>query len=79
MLKLQYKDGGGDPVELVAPGKTIGQGTANDIVIDKDGVNGFHADIQVDGEVVIDRFGNGLRQVSADNRCHNSSALGLNL
>lgn len=52
MLKIQYKDGGGDPVELVAPGKTIGQGTANDIVIDKDGVNGFHADIQVDGEVV---------------------------
>ncbi len=52
MLKIQYKDGGGDPVELVAPGKTIGQGAANDIVIDKDGVNGFHADIQVDGEVV---------------------------
>jgi pSer/pThr/pTyr-binding forkhead associated (FHA) protein len=52
MLKIQYKDGSGDPVELVAPGKTIGQGSANDIVIDKDGVNGFHADIQVDGDVV---------------------------
>jgi|TARA_B110000438_G_scaffold38224_1_gene37996 pSer/pThr/pTyr-binding forkhead associated (FHA) protein len=37
---------------LLAPGKTIGQGVANDIVIDKDGVNGFYADIQVDGDVV---------------------------
>ena len=52
MLKIQYKDGSEDPVELVAPGKTIGQGAANDIVIDKDGVNGFHADIQVNGDVV---------------------------
>ena len=45
MLKIQYKDGSGEPVELVAPGKTIGQGDVNDVVIDKDGVNGFHADI----------------------------------
>ena len=52
MLKIQYKDSSGDPVELVAPEKTIGQGSANDIVIDKDGVNGFHADIQVDGDVL---------------------------
>ena len=52
MLKIQYEDGNGTPVELVAPGKTIGHGVANDIVIDKDGVNGFHADIQVDGDVV---------------------------
>ena len=52
MLKIQYQDGSGAPVELLAPGKTIGQGVANDIVIDKDGVNGFHADIQVDGDVV---------------------------
>jgi pSer/pThr/pTyr-binding forkhead associated (FHA) protein len=52
MLKIKYADGNGAPVELVAPGKTIGQGVANDIVIDKDGVNGFHADIQVDGDVV---------------------------
>ena len=52
MLKIQYEDGHGTPVELVAPGKTIGHGVANDIVIDKDGVNGFHADIQVDGDVV---------------------------
>ena len=52
MLKIQYRDGSAAPVELVAPGKTIGQGAANDIVIDKDGVNGFHADIQVEGDVV---------------------------
>ncbi|MBL6690907.1 MAG: FHA domain-containing protein [Pseudomonadales bacterium] len=52
MLKIQYKDGSGDPVELMPPGKTIGQGSVNDIVIDKDGVNGFHADIQVDGDNV---------------------------
>jgi len=49
MLKIQYKDGSGTPVELVAPGKTIGNGAANDIVIDAKGVNGFHADIHVDG------------------------------
>jgi len=52
MLKIQYKDGSGDPVELVSPGKAIGQGSVNDIVIDNDGVNGFHADIQVDGDNV---------------------------
>ncbi|MBO6658079.1 MAG: FHA domain-containing protein [Pseudomonadales bacterium] len=52
MLKIQFKDGSGDPVDLVPPGKTIGQGSVNDIVIDKDGVNGFHADIQVDGDAV---------------------------
>lgn len=52
MLKIQYKDGSGDPVELMPPGKTIGQGVANDIVINSDGVNGFHADIQVDGTQV---------------------------
>lgn len=52
MLKIQYKDGSGDPVDLTPPGKTIGQGSVNDIVIDKDGVNGFHADIQVDGDNV---------------------------
>ena len=38
MLKMLYKDGSGDPVDLVAPGKTVGQGAANDIVIDKAGV-----------------------------------------
>lgn len=50
MLKIQFKDGSGTPIDLVSPGKTIGQGSANDIVIDQQGVNGFHADIQVDGD-----------------------------
>ena len=52
MLKIQFKDGSGNPINLVSPGKTIGQGSANDIVIDQQGVNGFHADIQVDGNHV---------------------------
>ena len=53
MLKILYKDGSGDPVELVPPGKTIGQGVANDIVINNKDVNGFHADIQVDGTQIV--------------------------
>ncbi len=52
MLIIKFKDGSGVPVDLMPPGKTIGQGSVNDIVIDKDGVNGFHADIQVDGDSV---------------------------
>ena len=52
MLKIQFKDGSGQPVELAPPGKTIGQGSVNDIVIDKPEVNGFHADIKVEGEMV---------------------------
>ncbi|MBT4493687.1 MAG: FHA domain-containing protein [Gammaproteobacteria bacterium] len=54
MLRIQYKDGSGDAVDLAPPGKTIGQGSVNDIVIDKPDVNGFHADIKVeDGQAVI--------------------------
>lgn len=53
MLKLQFTDGRSDPVMLEAPGKTIGKGAVNDIVIDEKGVNGFHADIRVDGDEVI--------------------------
>lgn len=52
MLKIQFKDGRAEPVPLVEPGKTIGKGAANDIVIDEDGVNGFHADLKVEGESV---------------------------
>jgi len=52
MLKIQFKDGRADAVTLVAPGRTIGKGGVNDIVIDEDGVNGFHADLKVDGENV---------------------------
>jgi pSer/pThr/pTyr-binding forkhead associated (FHA) protein len=52
MLKIQFKDGRTDPIELIAPGKTLGKGDANDIVIDEAGVNGFHADLKVDGDQV---------------------------
>ncbi len=52
MLKIQFKDGSGDAVVLEAPGKTIGKGDANDIVISNDGVNGFHADVRVDGMAI---------------------------
>jgi len=48
MLKIRFKGGGGDPVVLEAPGKTIGNGDANDIVVKAKGVNGFHADVKVD-------------------------------
>jgi len=52
MLKIQFKDGRSEPVLLGAPGKTIGRGAINDIVIDENGVNGFHADLKVEGEQV---------------------------
>lgn len=53
MLKIRFKDGRGPEVRLEAPGKTIGKGGVNDIVIDEDGVNGFHADLKVDGDTVL--------------------------
>ncbi len=52
MLKIQFRDGRSDAVVLESPGKTIGKGEANDIVIDADGVNGFHADVRVEGDSV---------------------------
>jgi len=52
MLKIQFKDGRSEPVLLGAPGKTIGRGAINDIVIDENGVSGFHADLKVEGELV---------------------------
>ena len=42
MLKTQFKDARANTVTLEAPGKTIGTGKVNDIVIDVDGVGGFH-------------------------------------
>ena len=53
MLKIRFKDGRGPEVRLEAPGKTIGKGGVNDIVIDEEGVNGFHADLKVEGDAVI--------------------------
>lgn len=52
MLKIQFKDGSAEPVVLEAPGKTIGKGDANDIVIDRADVNGFHADVRVEGMTI---------------------------
>ena len=52
MLKVQFKDGRSEPVALMAPGKTIGKGAINDIVIDEKGVSGFHADLKVEGNNV---------------------------
>ncbi|MCH7741312.1 MAG: FHA domain-containing protein [Proteobacteria bacterium] len=52
MLKIQFKDGRADPIPLIEPGKTVGKGDVNDIVIDEDGVNGFHADLKVEGTQV---------------------------
>lgn len=52
MLKIQYKDGSREPVLLTEPGKTIGKGTINDIVVDQEGVNNFHADLKVEGDKV---------------------------
>lgn len=53
MLKIQFKDGSQDPVLLTNPGKTIGSGKINDIVVDEKGVNGFHADLKVEGDSVV--------------------------
>jgi pSer/pThr/pTyr-binding forkhead associated (FHA) protein len=53
MVKIQFQDGRSEPVLIVAPGRTIGRDDVNDIVIDVDGVNGFHADLQVDGDGVL--------------------------
>jgi len=52
MLKTQFKDGRSEPVLLAALGKTIGRGIINDIVMDENGVSGFHADLTVEGEQV---------------------------
>ena len=61
MLKIQFKDGRADPVALVEPGKTIGKGGVNDIVVDEDGVTGFHADLKVDGnQVTLTDIGGGM-------------------
>ncbi len=61
MLKIQFKDQRADPVALVEPGKTIGKGDVNDIVVDEDGVTGFHADLKVEGsQVTLTDIGGGM-------------------
>jgi pSer/pThr/pTyr-binding forkhead associated (FHA) protein len=53
MVKIQFKDGRVEPLLIMASGRTIGRDDVNDIVIDAVGVNGFHADLRVDGDTVI--------------------------
>lgn len=61
MLMIQFKDGRADAIALVEPGKTIGKGDVNDIVINEDGVTGFHADLKVDGsQVTLSDIGGGI-------------------
>ena len=61
MLKIQFKDGRADAIALVEPGKTIGKGDVNDIVINEDGVTGFHADLKVEGsQVTLSDIGGGI-------------------
>jgi pSer/pThr/pTyr-binding forkhead associated (FHA) protein len=52
MLKIQIKGGQAEPVLLSPPGKTIGKGSANDIVLAQEGVNTFHADLKVENDIV---------------------------
>ena len=52
MFEIRFKDGSQDPVLLAKPGKTIGSGKINDIVVSQQGVNGFHADLKVEDDSV---------------------------
>ncbi len=52
MLKIQIRGRQSEPVLLSAPGKTIGKGSANDIILEEEGVNTFHADLKVEDEIV---------------------------
>lgn len=47
MLQIKFKEGFGQPVDLVPPGCTLGRGRVNDMVIDDASVDSFHADIKV--------------------------------
>lgn len=48
MLKLQFKDQRKAAIWLVDSRYSIGRDTSNDIIIDADGVGGFHAELQVE-------------------------------
>lgn len=52
MLKIRFKDDRASAQTLEAPGKTIGRSSANDIVIDEEGVYAFHADLRVEAETI---------------------------
>jgi len=64
MQKLIFKNSEHDDVDLDRPRITIGRDKGNDIVLDKEGVSGFHAEIQMlDDEINIVDLGstNGTR------------------
>ena len=61
MLELQFKNRERDPVPLVNPGLTIGGDRISGIIINETGVEGFHADLRVDGDtLLIEDVGTGL-------------------
>lgn len=64
MLKIHFKDGSQDAILLSEPGKTIGSGVGNDIVLKQSGVSTFHADLKVEGETVT------LSDVHSDTGTH---------
>ena len=50
MLKLQFKDKRKAAIWLVDPRYAIGRDKSNDIVIDEDGVAGFHAELRIEDD-----------------------------
>jgi hypothetical protein len=61
MLKIEFGDGRADAIALAETGKTIGKGNVNDIVINEEGVTGFHADLKVEGShVTLSDIGGGI-------------------
>lgn len=48
MLKLNFKNGEHDSVELSQPRVTIGRDSQNTIVLTQEGISGFHAEIHMD-------------------------------
>ena len=50
MLKLQFKDQRKAAIWLVDSRYAIGRDKSNDIVIDEDGISGFHAELRVEDD-----------------------------
>ena len=58
MLKLQFKDLRQESIWLVNPRFTIGRDKVNDLVIDEEGIAGFHAELSLDeGKVYLADLG----------------------
>ena len=52
MLRLSFKSNNKPDVELKSGRVTFGRDAANDVVLEADGVSGFHAEVHIDGERV---------------------------